>query len=110
MVFDSKKKAPEVKGDGVDILVVHPSPVASAFWKQAASLQAVNFFKSTASGPKKIVDAMFTSVGRTVVRDEGYFPFFVKILVKVFDFNLFTDLTTLIGRHTPDFKSLQKTN
>jgi len=36
--------APEVKADGVDVLVVHPSPVASGFWKQAKNLQAINFF------------------------------------------------------------------
>jgi len=100
--------APEVKVDGVDILVVHPSPVASGFWKQAKSLQAINFFKQTATGPQKIVNAMFSSVGRTTVRDEGYFPLCVKLLTKILDYNLFSDIITSVGRYTSDFKLLQK--
>ncbi len=48
--------APEVRADGVDVTVVHPSPTNSNFYarKDTHALDALAFFKSTATGPERI--------------------------------------------------------
>jgi len=46
--------AAELSPQGIDVCVVHPSPVASRFYDGAHSLGALNFFKGTATGPDRI--------------------------------------------------------
>lgn len=41
----------ELKSEGIDVCVVHPSPVQTRFYDNAGDGAEVNFFKRTASGP-----------------------------------------------------------
>ncbi|EFJ44212.1 hypothetical protein VOLCADRAFT_32150, partial [Volvox carteri f. nagariensis] len=63
--------APEVRPHGIDVLVFHPSPVASRFYDKAHKLDALDFFKRFAVHPDELPDTVFASVGRTVWRDVG---------------------------------------
>ena len=67
--------AAEVRADGVDITVVHPSPTNSNFYarKDTHALDALAFFKSTATGPERIARKALQCVGRQVVCDQGYY-------------------------------------
>jgi len=81
--------AAELSPQGIDVCVVHPSPVASRFYDGAHSLGALNFFKGTATGPDRIACvvapalraltracasvALLKSIGRTVVCDQVCF-------------------------------------
>ena len=73
--------APELKPDGIDVCVVHPSPVASRFYEGTHSIGILLFFKGTATGPDRIANALFASMGRTVIRDQGYYPPMTKLLL-----------------------------
>lgn len=99
--------APELKADKIDVCVVHPSPVASRFYEGTHSIGVLEFFRSTATGPETIANCLFASMGRTVIRDQGYYPTVVKLILKMFDFNLFTDLVTATAKFMPEFKTLR---
>jgi short-subunit dehydrogenase len=99
--------APELRPDGIDVCVVHPSPVASRFYEGTHALGALLFFKGTATGPETIANCLFASMGRTVIRDQGYYPTVAKLILKIFDFNLFTDLATSTAKFMPEFKTLK---
>lgn len=99
--------APELYSDGIDVCVVHPSPVMTRFYQGTHKIGALEFFKGTATGPETIANSLFASMGRTVVRDQGYFPSVSKLLLKVADFNLITDIITLFASTMPEFKKLR---
>jgi short-subunit dehydrogenase len=102
--------AAEVKSSGIDVCVVHPSPIASNFYEGTHSLDALIFFKNTASGPENIANALFSAVGRSVVRDHGYFPVVVRLLLKILDLNLLADIICLFAESTGDFKKMKNSN
>jgi len=98
--------APELRVEGIDVLVVHPSPVDSQFYANAQG-SAVAMFKTTATTPDVIAQAMFSSAGRVVVRDQGYLPCVFKLLLTVLDCNLFALITNLTASTTGDFKKFR---
>lgn len=99
--------APEILCDGIDVCVVHPSPVASRFYEGTHNIDALVMFKKTATGPEHIANALLASIGRVVVRDQGYYPTAVKLLLKIIDVNLLADLITRFAHTLPDFKQLK---
>eukprot|EP01114_Cavostelium_apophysatum_P015922 TRINITY_DN443_c0_g1_i2.p1 TRINITY_DN443_c0_g1~~TRINITY_DN443_c0_g1_i2.p1 ORF type:complete len:325 (+),score=90.05 TRINITY_DN443_c0_g1_i2:92-1066(+) len=100
--------AGEVRYDGIDVLVVHPSPVDTNFYKSdtAHKSDMLNAFKKAATSPTNIADIMFSSVGRTVIRDQGITTFVFRFLLKLLDINFFADITARTGHITGDFKKL----
>jgi len=58
--------APEVKYNGIDVVVVHPSPVASNFYNSVHKISSIQMFQNTARGPENIVNYLLASAGRTV--------------------------------------------
>lgn len=99
--------AAELRSDGIDVCVVHPSPVASRFYEGTHKIGVMEFFKGTATGPEKIATALFQSMGRTVVSDQGYYPLVTRMLLKVLDYNLFADLTCRSASILPEFTELR---
>jgi len=99
--------APEIHPDGIDVCVVHPSPVASRFYEGTHKIGALLFFKSTATGPETIADALLSSIGRVVTVDQGYYPVCVKALLRVCDVNFLADVITSLAGHLPDFKLMK---
>ncbi|KNC80793.1 hypothetical protein SARC_06856 [Sphaeroforma arctica JP610] len=83
--------AAEVQSKGIDVLVVHPSPINSGFYNNAGTMESLRFFQKTARSPDVITDCVFTSAGRMVVRDQGYFSIGSKLMLKVLDFNALTE-------------------
>lgn len=63
--------APELRADGIDVLVVHPSPIDSNFYQKAHDMGAIRMFKATAAGPDTIARCMFSSAGRVIIHDQG---------------------------------------
>ncbi|KAG2437279.1 hypothetical protein HXX76_005938 [Chlamydomonas incerta] len=96
--------APEVKPHGIDIMVFHPSPVASRFYDKAHKLDALDFFKRFAVHPDELPDTVFASIGRTVWRDIGPTALAFRIVVKIVDYNFLATVIAAFGRYMPDFK------
>jgi short-subunit dehydrogenase len=102
--------APEVRCDGIDVTVVHPSPVATNFYKGAHKLDAIEFFKSTASGPFRIADVLLDSIGKCVVRDQGYYPILLRVLLKIVDVNFISEIIPLTAHRMKDFQVAKKSS
>ncbi len=93
----------ELKSEGVDVCVAHPSPVQSRFYDNAGDGKEVNFFKSTAKGPEVLVGTMFACVGRLVVCNQGYFPKVMGVLHKIVDFSFLSEITANVAHTTGSF-------
>lgn len=96
--------APEIQEDGIDVCVLHPSPTETAFYDKAIKIPAIEFFKSTAAGPDRTVAAFFAAIGRTTVCDQGYYPPMIRMLTKIVDVNLLSDIITMFATAMPDYK------
>ena len=96
--------AAEVRPHGIDVLVFHPSPVASRFYDKAHKLDALEFFKRFAVSPDDLPDTVFASIGRVVWRDIGPTAVGFRLLMKVVDYNLMATATAAFGHLMPDFK------
>lgn len=100
--------AAEVKSSGIDVLVVHPSPVASRFYDKAHKLSALQFFQKLAVDAEELPDTVFASIGRLVWRDVGPTALGFRLLMKVLDYNLFATIIALTAPYTGDFKKYMK--
>lgn len=84
--------AAELRGDGVDVLVLHPSPVNTNFYAAdvVAKSSSLAFFRSTATTPESIASSMLACVGRpfSVIKDQGYFSIGLQLLLKLVDFHM----------------------
>jgi len=102
--------AGEVRHAGIDVCVVHPSPVASRFYDKAHKLDALEFFKKLAVEPDELPDHIFASIGRLTWRDIGPTAIGFRLLMKVLDYNLFAMLIAATAHTTGDFKKYGKRN
>ena len=100
--------APEIRSLGIDVVVVHPSPMATNFFDDAGSLSALMAFKKFAAGPSVIADVLFNSAGRFVVRDQGAVSILFRLLLKAFDMNLFCELTARFAHMSGDHAKFNK--
>lgn len=100
--------AAEVRHAGIDVLVVHPSPVASRFYDKAHKLSALEFFQKMAVQPEDLPDTVFGSIGRLVWRDVGPTAVGFRLLMKVLDYNLFAMIIAATAPMTGDFKKYMK--
>lgn len=101
--------AGETKAVGIDVLVVHPSPVNTNFYKgeNVNKVDTLNSFKKLATTPDTIASVMFSSVGRTVVRDQGWTTFWFKLLSQFIDVNFISWLAQYVVPYTGDYKRLK---
>jgi len=96
--------ATELRPYGIDVLVLHPSPVNSAFYNTPTTMDIVEFFKATAISPETIASAMFKNAGRTCLHEQGYLGVWLKLLLRLIDIVLFADLMRIFGGLLPDAK------
>jgi short-subunit dehydrogenase len=102
--------APEVKYNGIDVVVVHPSPVASNFYNSVHKISSIQMFQNTARGPENIVNYLLASAGRTVVCEQGYYCLAVRgLLLKLVDVGLMANLATRAIHLMPDYKKVTVT-
>jgi hypothetical protein len=85
----------------------HPSPTATNFYEGTDSIDALLFFKSTATGPDCIADAALAGVGRRVVIDQGYYGPMMRVVGKILDQCLLADLIASQAVTTSDYKQLR---
>lgn len=100
--------APELKPDGIDVLVVHPSPTDTAFYTEDAisKSDALVMFRRTATTPMTIAKSMFCQLGRSVVYDQGYFSIGMRFLLKVLDYKLFAWIVAAFSGMSGEYKKL----
>jgi len=101
--------AGELRDVGIDVVVVHPSPVQSNFYSGAAgqmsSLQAA---QKAAVSPFVIADCLFSAAGRLVVWDQGSTCALFRLVLKTIDFAFFNELVSRFAGMNPDHQTLAK--
>jgi len=97
--------ASEVKAAGVDVCVIHPSPVETGFFNNANGMQALLSFKRFAVSPDLVAETLFASVGRCVVRDQGLVSILFRLLMKAIDFNILADWMPMLAHLMPDYQT-----
>eukprot|EP00891_Asterochloris_glomerata_P001686 jgi/Astpho2/1686/e_gw1.00032.150.1_t len=102
--------AAEVRHHGIDVLVVHPSPVRSNFYDNAHKLGILEFFKSQAVSPDLLPSQIFAAVGRTVWVDLGSTAVLFRLAMKIIDYNLLATLSALVATWLPDFQQQMRAN
>lgn len=98
----------EIMAKGIDVTVVHPSPVASNFYNGLAKLDALETAKTMAVSADSLPDAIFKSIGWFVLRDLGAMGLGVRSIVACASYNM---LATIFGMGAPymgDYKRHDK--
>ncbi|GAB5358248.1 hypothetical protein AAMO2058_000441500 [Amorphochlora amoebiformis] len=94
---------------GVDVCVVHPSPVASNFYHGIKPLEALKFFNAFQVGPEMLPDEIFRSIGRVGWRDIGFIAIAFRVLFSVVNLNFAVAFASVLAPKTmPDFVKYNK--
>ncbi|KAI8923947.1 putative short-chain dehydrogenase [Entophlyctis helioformis] len=99
--------AAEMAESRVDVLVVHPSPIASNFYQNAGALAVLKTVEKGAASPTVIADAIWKNAGRFTIVDQGSVSVGMKMLFKVLDWNLFGEIMVRMVRTTGDYTAIK---
>jgi short-subunit dehydrogenase len=99
--------AGEVRTDGIDVSVLHPSPVATSFYQGAHAMPTLKFFESTATGPDDVAECLMRGLGRSVVIDHGYYSFSMRILQRIADAAFLAEVISRVAHTMSDFTVLK---
>ena len=95
----------QVATSKIDVMVFHPSPVASRFAASADhKIGILEFFNLFAVPPSRLPNAMFAAVGRCIWRDFGLIALGFRMLSKCVDSNVIAWGSAATIHMTPDFK------
>ncbi|KAJ3085581.1 hypothetical protein HK102_014026 [Quaeritorhiza haematococci] len=98
--------AGELKDDGIDVLVVHPSPIMSRFYNNA-NMAMVKAVTKLAAPPSVIASVLFKSAGRITVIDQGWFTVALRVFLKVLDPVLLAEIMVGAVRTQGDYKKIR---
>nr|KAJ3413881.1 hypothetical protein HK105_001950 [Polyrhizophydium stewartii] len=100
--------AGEVAEDKIEVLVVHPSPIASNFYQNANGMSVLQAVEKSAAAPSVVSDAIWKCAGRTVIVDQGSASVGIKVLLRVLEWNLLADLFTAFVSVSGDYQRFRK--
>lgn len=98
----------EVMAKGIDVTVIHPSPVASNFYNNLAKIDALEMARKTAVSADTLPAVIFQSIGWFVQRDVGMAAMIVRVIVSCCSYNF---LSVVFGMGAPlsaDYKRHDK--
>jgi short-subunit dehydrogenase len=99
--------AVEVRNSGIDVLAVHPSPVASNFFDNAHKLESLGMAQKTAVSPDSVPGKMLMCVGRCHVGDLGSMATVVRVVTAIVPYDF---LAGLFSFGAPVMGDYQKNN
>ena len=99
--------AVEVRANGIDVLAVHPSPVASNFFDNAHKLESLGIAQKAAVSPTSVPDKMLMCVGRCHLGDLGSMATIVRVVVALVPYDF---LTGVFSFAAPIMGDYQKNN
>ena len=99
--------AVEVRANGIDVLAVHPSPVASNFFDNAHKLESLGIAQKAAVSPNSVPNLMLMCVGRCHLGDLGSMATIVRVVVALVPYDF---LTGVFSFAAPIMGDYQKNN
>lgn len=100
--------AVEVKSRGIDVMSVHPSPVASRFYDNTHKMEMLDMVKKTAVTPDELPDQIFSGIGRCNWYDQGSFAIIVRSFTAPLAYNAMVGGFASIAHMLPDFVKYNK--
>ncbi|KAG5495131.1 hypothetical protein JKF63_02184 [Porcisia hertigi] len=92
---------------GIDVVVIHPSPVNTNFYKnEGPALESLKTAQKAAASPMNIADQIFASAGRLTVWDQGSTCMAFRAINKVIDFQILTEMVTRFAYINGDHRRL----
>ena len=96
--------AVELSCKGIDVCVVHPSPVASNFYNTVEhKIDSMESFKKLAVDPSELPREIFASIGRCVLRDVGNTAIGMRLGVSLLPYNALAHLIATVAPFLPDY-------
>jgi len=96
----------EARPHKVDVCCLMSGPVQSRFYDNVPKISTLNFFHMISSTPEQIAEILIRSVGRIVLRDANLYTYVTRLLVRIFEVNLFVEVIALVQPYMSDFKKL----
>ena len=98
--------ASELRPRGIDVLVVHPSPIASRFLENAKGFSAAMSSAAVAVGPHVVANGIWRTAGRVVMYDQGFTTVIMKlVIIKLLDYNFVSEAMFRLGSLSGDYKT-----
>lgn len=98
----------EVRANGIDVLAVHPSPVASNFFDKAHKLESLEMAQKAAVSPASVPGKMLTCVGRCHLGDLGTMATSVRVFVALVPYDFLTGLFAFAAPWMGDYQKHNK--
>jgi short-subunit dehydrogenase len=94
----------EVRNNGVDVIAVHPSPVASNFYDKAHKLDSLDIAQKSAVSPSSVPNLILSCVGRCHLGDLGNFAIMVRSIVAMFPYDFLAGMFSFASPYMDDYK------
>ena len=98
----------EVRNSGIDVLAVHPSPVASNFFDKAHKLESLEMAQKSAVSPASVPGMMLTCVGRSHVADMGSMAVIVRMVTALVPYDFLTGVFAFGAPYMGDYQKHNK--
>lgn len=96
--------AVEVRNHGIDVISVHPSPVASNFFNVSHKIDGLEMARKVAVSPDSVPGKMLTCVGRCHLGDLGSMAIFMRILMAIAPFDFWAGMFSRFAHLSDDYK------
>ena len=93
---------------GIDVLAVHPSPVASGFFDNVHKLDSLEMAKKTAVSPSSVPYKMLSCVGRCHLGDLGSMATGVRVLTALVPYDFLTGIFSFAAPALGDYQKYNK--
>lgn len=100
--------AVEVRPMGIDVLAVHPSPVASNFFDKVHQLDSLEMAQKTAVSPSSVPYKMLSCVGRCHLGDLGSMATGVRFVTFLIPYDFLTGVFSYFAPTLPDYQKYDK--
>eukprot|EP00981_Chlorochromonas_danica_P012058 scaffold4399_cov175-Ochromonas_danica.AAC.8 len=94
----------EVRNAGIDVVAVHPSPVASNFFEKAHKLDSLEMAKKSAVLPSSVPEKILSCVGRAHLGDLGSMALTVRAVVALLPYDFLTGVFAFAAPYMGDYQ------
>lgn len=98
----------EVRANGIDVLAVHPSPVASNFFDKVHQLDSLDMAQKAAVSPASVPGKMLMCVGRCHLGDLGSMATTVRVVTALMPYDFLAGIFSFFAPIMGDYKKYNK--
>lgn len=100
--------AVEVRAMGIDVVAVHPSPVASNFFNKVHKLDSLEMAQKTAVSPTSVPGLILTTIGRSHLADLGSMAYGVRMGIAALPYDTLTGIFSYFAPYLGDYQKYNK--